>query len=154
MAPRWYAHVHAHTETSRIHALRAQVRSAPAHALTPRFRHLAHRSYLLLLSGKLKTVFPLVRTAEPDVAYTIAGLSLPNTDFTGCDEEEIAAALGCVAHVLLILARWFDVPLRYTILFLGSRSVILDEIAHSSSPRYPHTRSPTLATPDALAPYL
>lgn len=89
-------------------------------------------------SGKLKTVFPLVRTAEPDAAYTIAGLSLPNTDFTGCDEEEIAAALGCVAHVLLILARWFDVPLRYTIVFLGSRSVILDEIAHISSPRY-HT---------------
>lgn len=86
-------------------------------------------------TGKLKIVFPLIKGSDQDSTFSIAGLSLPNSDFTGCDEEEIAAALGCVAHVLRLLARWFDVPLRYPIVFLCSRSLILDEIAHGGSPR-------------------
>jgi hypothetical protein len=97
----------------------------------------------------------LVEFQDGDVIFSIANLKLPNSDFTGIDamqvrsnarigsdEEEVAAALGYVAHVLALLSRWFQVrwfwrpcphrslntplqmPLRYPLLLLGSRSQV------------------------------
>jgi hypothetical protein len=77
------------------------------------------------LVDQLKTVYPIRPSATPgDGCFTIASIPLPNSDFTGCDEEEIAAALGNVAHVLTLVSRWFVVPLRYQIALMASRSVV------------------------------
>ncbi len=77
------------------------------------------------LVEQLKAVYPIRPSSTPgDSCYSIAGIPLPNSDFTGCDEEEIAAALGYVAHVLTLVARWFAVPLRYPIVLMASRSVV------------------------------
>lgn len=71
--------------------------------------------------------------------WTIAGLYLPNSDFTGCEQEEIATALGYVCHVVQVVARWLSITLRYEMMPLSSRSVIRNEIAAhlSGSARYP-----------------
>jgi len=42
------------------------------------------------------------------------------------EEERVAAALGYVAHVTLLLSQYLDVPLRYPVLPGSSRSSILD----------------------------
>lgn len=83
--------------------------------------------------------------------YSIAGLPLPNSDFTGCDEEKVANALSHVCTILLFLSDLFQVrttisaasltprqvPLRYPIILLGSRSSIRDDLSNQASNKFP-----------------
>jgi hypothetical protein len=55
---------------------------------------------------------------------------LPNSNFTGCDEEKIATALGYVCHALQLLCRYLSVPLRYPMAPMLSRSSIQDPISN------------------------
>lgn len=41
---------------------------------------------------------------------------------------DIAVGLGSVCHVLQILSRIFDIPLRYAVNYYGSRSTVSDPI--------------------------
>mgnify|MGYP001210763358 CR=1 FL=1 len=61
--------------------------------------------------------------------WYICGLHLPNSDFTGCEQDEVALALGHVAHIIQLCSRWLATPLRYPMLCLSSRSVIRDDIS-------------------------
>eukprot|EP01104_Vermistella_antarctica_P018357 TRINITY_DN6764_c0_g1_i1.p1 TRINITY_DN6764_c0_g1~~TRINITY_DN6764_c0_g1_i1.p1 ORF type:complete len:1266 (+),score=221.68 TRINITY_DN6764_c0_g1_i1:174-3971(+) len=70
-------------------------------------------------------------------SLSIRGVRLPNSDFTGCDEESIAKALGYVAHFALVLSSWLQVPLRYPMIAMGSRSFIRDEISQATHPIFP-----------------
>jgi hypothetical protein len=65
-----------------------------------------------------------------DGTYTINGFVLPNSNFTGCDEEKIATALGYVCHALQLLCRYLGVPLRYPMAPMLSRSSIQDPISN------------------------
>lgn len=44
------------------------------------------------------------------------------------DEEQVASALGHVVHVVFMASKYLEVPLRYQLLFLGSRSLIRDPV--------------------------
>ena len=76
-------------------------------------------------------------------------MCLPNSDYTGCDEEEIAYALGCVCHYLQMISRILQVPLRYPVVAMASRSYIIDEVSNRrpSRPAMP-TRFPLFPTND------
>merc|ERR1711916_413768 len=87
--------------------------------------------------GELNKIYPIRRSSGNHTVLSIASVRLPNSDFTGCDEEEVAAALGYVAHLLCVLTRWFDVPLRYPLLPMFSRSVVKDDIRPHLSNRFP-----------------
>jgi len=67
----------------------------------------------------------------------INGFPLPNSDFTGCDEEQIATALGVVVHAVSMISKYLELPLRYPMLPMCSRSVIRDEISQQVSPKFP-----------------
>ncbi|KAL6054767.1 RING-type E3 ubiquitin transferase [Balamuthia mandrillaris] len=69
----------------------------------------------------------------------INSIALPNSDFTGCDEEEVATALGCACHVTWLISKYLEVPLRYPITPMCSRSSITDEISggDNTSVTYP-----------------
>lgn len=69
-------------------------------------------------------------------SLAINGISLPNSDFTGCDEEQIATALGYVAHLVIMISKYLEVPLRYPMLPMCSRSIVRDDISHQISPKY------------------
>ena len=58
----------------------------------------------------------------------IAGAELP-TDLFGGDvnEEEISAALGFLAHSLVMMSKYLSIPLRYRIICNSSRSAIQEE---------------------------
>lgn len=50
-------------------------------------------------------------------------------------DPSISVALGYVAHVLIMCASFLQVPLRYSIVYMGSRSHIIDHIAPALADR-------------------
>lgn len=87
------------------------------------------------LISQLRSIYPIAPLG--DKTLSIAGFSLPNSDFTGCDEENVATALGYVCHALFMISKWLQVPLRYTMIPMCSRSFIRDDIAQETSPKFP-----------------
>ena len=61
---------------------------------------------------------------------TICGIRLPNSKFIGHDDERIATALGHTAHLLTVLSYYLDIPLRYYMIPMSSRSTIWDVISY------------------------
>jgi len=77
-------------------------------------------------------IFPLPFEQKVQL-FKICGLALPNTEYTGFDEEQIASALGYISQAVLSIANYFEVPLRYGIVPASSRSIIKDEISLQNS---------------------
>lgn len=69
------------------------------------------------------------------VLYSINGCTLNNSHFQGQDEEKIATGLGYVCHLVQLLSKYLDIPLRYPMTPMMSRSTIQDVVV--SSDRYP-----------------
>ncbi|RWS26214.1 UV radiation resistance associated protein-like protein [Leptotrombidium deliense] len=66
--------------------------------------------------------------------FSICDVHLPNSeDFTGHNTTMISVALGYVCHCLLLVSKFLDIPLRYSIIYLGSRSFVVDHINHNIS---------------------
>lgn len=93
---------------------------------------LTSKRYLI---GQIRTIYSIQQSSDGK-SLSINGFRLPNSDFTGCDEEQIATALGYVAHILHLAAKYLEVPLRYPMIPMCSRSMILDEISQQTSPKY------------------
>lgn len=74
-----------------------------------------------------------------DCEWLVCGLHLPHSHFVGCEQEEIATALGYVCHMVAVVAQWFNVPLRYEMVPASSRSTISDTISPQASgtPQFP-----------------
>jgi len=94
---------------------------------------LSHRWNLIT---QLKIIFPISQSTDGK-SFSINGFRLPNSDFTGCDEEQIATALGFICHVVYMVAKYLEVPLRYPMIPMCSRSIIRDDISQQSSPKFP-----------------
>lgn len=45
-----------------------------------------------------------------------------------CSDGSLSVALGYVAHILLMCDHFLQVPLKYPITFMGSRSIISDHV--------------------------
>lgn len=84
------------------------------------------------LISEIVEIYPIqpVSSAAGERCLSVNLAKLPNADsFFGYEEEEIATALGSVCHVLFLVSKYLDVPLRYPILPMCSRSAIWDEIS-------------------------
>eukprot|EP01103_Thecamoeba_quadrilineata_P015381 TRINITY_DN4843_c0_g1_i1.p1 TRINITY_DN4843_c0_g1~~TRINITY_DN4843_c0_g1_i1.p1 ORF type:complete len:781 (+),score=128.64 TRINITY_DN4843_c0_g1_i1:89-2431(+) len=93
----------------------------------------AHRTYLV---ANLISIFPIAKDNN-DENFQILEIKLPDSqDFQGFDEEVIATGFGHVCHVLVILSRWFNLPLRYEMIPKCSRSIVIEVIDQTAS-RYP-----------------
>lgn len=79
----------------------------------------------------LQKIYPISPVPKKSLAFTIRDLSLPNSD--ALDDVEspdiLAAALGYVSHVLLMLSFYLSQPLPYPVNPRGSASTILDPIS-------------------------
>ena len=69
------------------------------------------------------------------ILYSINGCTLNNSHFHGQDEEKIATGLGYVCHLVQLLSKYLDIPLRYPMFPMMSRSSIQDVVV--STERYP-----------------
>jgi hypothetical protein len=90
------------------------------------------------ISEDLLSIYPIEPIADKPLAFTIAGLALPNSSFEDTDREVIAAALGHAAHMVYLLSFYLSVALPYPINANGSTSFIQDPISASLPQRtYP-----------------
>lgn len=71
-------------------------------------------------------IYPIT---EKKGLYYIANVYLPNSeDFQGKDDNTIGVSLGYTCHLLLMISGILDIPLRYSMTHLVSKSVIRDDI--------------------------
>jgi hypothetical protein len=94
----------------------------------PKTRHMLNIRRRKLMYGLLN-VYPIraPNKTKKRKFFTIRSAPLPITNLTSYDEEVISTALGYVAHMVFLLAKYVPVKLRYKIIFQGSRSMICDE---------------------------
>ncbi|KAI9208001.1 uncharacterized protein BJ171DRAFT_492332 [Polychytrium aggregatum] len=81
----------------------------------------------------LSSIYPIKPAAQP-MLYTIGGILLPNSEYTGANEMQIATALGYAAHLVMMIAFYLELPLRYSIKPMSSRSTIVDPVSSSLGP--------------------
>ncbi|KAJ3452057.1 uv radiation resistance-associated protein [Anaeramoeba flamelloides] len=84
----------------------------------------------------LRMIFPIKEQKDSRI-LTISGIPLPITDFEKYDPEMIASAFGYVAHLLNMLSKYLETPLRYPVNPRGSRSTIRDEVTNLNNPEFP-----------------
>lgn len=83
-------------------------------------------------------IFPIEPVERKQLAFTIRGLFLPDSDFNHCDANEIAAALGYVTQVVQLLQLYLHHTVPYPVNSCGSTSTIDDPISNTTGPRtYP-----------------
>eukprot|EP00051_Salpingoeca_urceolata_P010309 m.125748 g.125748 ORF g.125748 m.125748 type:complete len:522 (+) comp16660_c1_seq1:526-2091(+) len=94
--------------------------------------HVADMAYSVLVGQatkilQLHSIYP-IKQLSPSVC-SVCDIKLPNSDYSGCDEAEVAAALGHVSHLVFMIAKYLDVPLRYALNCKCSRSTIRDDVS-------------------------
>ncbi|KAL2011387.1 hypothetical protein VTN00DRAFT_4105 [Thermoascus crustaceus] len=89
----------------------------------------------------LLAIYPIEPIPGKPLAFTIAGLALPNSYFEDIDRESVAAALGYTAHLVYLLSFYLSVPIPYPVKPYLSNSIIQDPVSVSlpqrTFPLYP-----------------
>jgi len=88
----------------------------------------------LRLLWDLEAIYPIDEYKKGQ--YSIQGTPLPrdlSQALQMLGDDKIASALGATAHVVLLTAKYFELPLRYPINVQGSRSYLRDPAASSSA---------------------
>lgn len=86
----------------------------------------------------LHNIYPIEPIADKPLAFTICGLSLPNSNFEDIDRDVVAAALGYTAHLVYLLSFYLFTHLPYPIQPCSSTSLIQDPVSVSLPQRtYP-----------------
>jgi len=83
------------------------------------------------LAADLLAIFPIEPAHTETFTFKILGVPLPNSVFTGCDDETVSTALGFASHLIHMLAYYLEVPLRFPLKPMSSRSTINDPITAS-----------------------
>ena len=60
-------------------------------------------------------------------------MELPPFDGPAKDDEQLATVLGYISHVIVLLAKYQQINLRYQLLYYSSRSMIRDPTANGGS---------------------
>ncbi|KAJ5832490.1 hypothetical protein N7474_000801 [Penicillium riverlandense] len=90
------------------------------------------------ISEDLLTIYPIEPIADKPLAFTIAGLALPNSSFDDIDREAVAAALGYTAHLVYLLSFYLSMTVPYPVSPHLSTSLIQDPVSVSLPTRtYP-----------------
>nr|CAD7256219.1 unnamed protein product [Timema shepardi] len=79
------------------------------------------------LIAELSLIYPILQVTNS--MYTVCGVHLPNSEDFIPNEEVMTVALGFVAHLVQMVSVFLQVPLRYPIVHVGSRSKIIDHMA-------------------------
>ncbi|KAA8652694.1 hypothetical protein EYZ11_007969 [Aspergillus tanneri] len=90
------------------------------------------------ISEDLLAIYPIEPIPDRPLAFTIAGLALPDSNFYDIDRETVAAALGCTAHLVYLLSFYLSACVPYPIHPYLSHSLIQDPVSVSLPQRtYP-----------------
>jgi len=86
------------------------------------------------LAAELSYIYPIIELSPAQGnhskrEYSICGVKLPNSEeFVGEDESMLAVAVGSVSHLVYMMAKFLELPLRYPINPMGSRSSVVDYV--------------------------
>ncbi|KAL4973982.1 UV radiation resistance protein and autophagy-related subunit 14-domain-containing protein [Aspergillus desertorum] len=90
------------------------------------------------ISEDILDIYPIEPIRDKPLAFTIAGIALPNSNFTDVDRDAVAAALGYTAHLVYLLSFYLSIPVPYPITPYLSNSLIHDPVSTSLPQRtYP-----------------
>ncbi|OJI95928.1 hypothetical protein ASPVEDRAFT_122485 [Aspergillus versicolor CBS 583.65] len=90
------------------------------------------------ISEDILDIYPIEPIHDKPLAFTIAGIALPNSNFTDVDRDAVAAALGYTAHLVYLLSFYLSIPVPYPITPYLSNSLIQDLVSTSLPQRtYP-----------------
>jgi hypothetical protein len=82
----------------------------------------------LSLLSELRSLYP-IQEQEKGKRYSIRGIVLPHESaFASAPEEQVSTALGYTCHLISLVSKYLQVPLRYLPQHFVSRSSIKDEI--------------------------
>ncbi|KAL1965678.1 hypothetical protein VTN77DRAFT_5178 [Rasamsonia byssochlamydoides] len=77
----------------------------------------------------LLAIYPIEPIPGKALAFTIAGLALPNSSFEDIDRDAVAAALGYTAHLVYLLSFYLSAPIPYPVKPYLSHSIIHDPVS-------------------------
>ncbi|KAL4920546.1 UV radiation resistance protein and autophagy-related subunit 14-domain-containing protein [Aspergillus aurantiobrunneus] len=83
------------------------------------------------ISEDILDIYPIEPIHDKPLAFTIAGIALPNSNFADVDRDAVAAALGYTAHLVYLLSFYLSIPVPYPITPYLSNSLILDPVSNS-----------------------
>ncbi|KAL4901639.1 hypothetical protein BDW74DRAFT_159852 [Aspergillus multicolor] len=90
------------------------------------------------ISEDILNIYPIEPIRDKPLTFTIAGIALPNSNFTDVDRDAVAAALGYTAHLVYLLSFYLSIPVPYPITPYLSNSLIHDPVSTSLPQRtYP-----------------
>ncbi|KAJ5107232.1 UV radiation resistance protein/autophagy-related protein 14 [Penicillium angulare] len=93
------------------------------------------------IAEDLMVIYPIEPVPDKTLAFTIAGLPLPNSHFEDINREVVAAALGFTAHLVYLLSFYLSVSIPYPISPNQSTSLIQDhtsqDLPQRTFPLYP-----------------
>lgn len=75
-------------------------------------------------------VYPITQGKSGE--YSIRGIELPFDLNMVKDDETLSSGLGYLVHVILILSKYWEIPLRYQLLYHGSRCLVRDLAASNT----------------------
>jgi predicted amino acid-binding ACT domain protein len=91
------------------------------------FRAMSNQRLAELLIDLLN-IYPIEPSVSDPLIYTICGIPLPNSIYDGYNLDDISTALGYTCHLIIIIADYINVVLRYPIKHMSSRSTIIDPL--------------------------
>lgn len=80
------------------------------------------------LISELMSIYPIIEL-QGTKEHLICGVRLPNCEsdeFTAMDDDTLAVALGYTCHLVSMIAKFLELPLRYPVNFHGSKSTVMD----------------------------
>ncbi|KAE8154946.1 UV radiation resistance protein and autophagy-related subunit 14-domain-containing protein [Aspergillus avenaceus] len=81
------------------------------------------------ISEDLLAIYPIEPIFDKPLAFTIAGIALPNSNFVDIDRDAVAAALGYTAHLVYLLSFYLSLSMPYPINPYLSNSLIQDPVS-------------------------
>jgi len=88
---------------------------------------------------QLTQIYPIVERTTPKKnisVYTVRGIPLPTKLLANQNEEYTSTALGYVCHLVCMLSKYLQVPLRYRVIYKASRSAIGDDTQDATFPLF------------------
>lgn len=89
----------------------------------------------LKLLADLSQIYPIERADNG--SYFIRGVEFIADLAAAKDEEAMASAMGYTVHMMLLASKYLEVPLRYQLLFMGSRSLVRDPVLAGQDNTFP-----------------
>ncbi|KAF9132095.1 hypothetical protein BGW39_000814 [Mortierella sp. 14UC] len=87
------------------------------------------------LIATLFTIFPITESEGDPNLLMICKVPLPNSVYTGMDEDMVSIALGFACQLVVMLAHYLNVPLRYPLTPMGSRAFVVDPVSLLVGPK-------------------